>query len=756
MILDSLRAIVQDVNASPNLEEAMRSLVNGVFEAINANVCSVYLVDPVSEQLVLLATEGLNQTAVGVIRLNLDEGLVGLVAQRGEPVNLADAHKHARYKLFTEADEEEFHAFLGVPIIHYGEVVGVLVVQQLESERYQDDTVSFLITLAAQLAGAINQAGLSGDIARMQRGEILNKTYYGLPGSPGLVSGTAVVVYQHADLDSVPDRKIKNVEREIEIFHGAVNQVKEEMQNLSIQMGEILPSEEHAVFDAYALMLSSGSLLDDTIKRIEGGNWAAGSLRQTIQDHTQIFREMSDPYLRERADDIRDLGRRVIMKLQSQKTDKNQWQFPENGILIGEEITATQLGEVPVGRLKGIISVHGSTASHVAILARAMQIPCSMGVVDLPVSRIDGLDIIIDGYEGQVIVEPDNEVRVHIEALILEEQQLAEELKEIAHLPAETTDNYRVTLFANTGLLSDVSPLIISGAEGIGLYRTEVMFQMRQQFPSETDQLNVYRGLLESMHPRPVILRTLDVGGDKALDYFSFEESNPFLGWRGIRLTLDHPEIFSTQLRAMVRANIGFNNLEIMLPMVSNIQEVKQSSALLDQVVEELQEEGFDVVRPKLGVMIEVPAAVLLIGSFAPYIDFVSIGSNDLTQYMLAVDRNNERVSRLFDSFSPAMVRVMKQIVDEARKHDLHVGICGEFAADPMGAILLLAMGLDSLSMSVGALGRVKRVVRNISKESADILLEEVLVMDESTQIRRRIIAELKKHDLAGLLRAGN
>lgn len=734
----------------------MGTLVQGVLDAIDADVCSVYLVDPVSEQLVLLATQGLNQAAVGLVRLSLDEGLVGLVAQRGEPVNLAEASKHPRYKLFNEADEEDFTAFLGVPIIHYGSTVGVLVVQQREMLRYQDDTVSFMVTLAAQLSGAINQAGLRGDIARMQRGEILNKTYYGLPGSPGLVSGSAVVVYQHADLDLVPDRKVEDIDNEILIFKAAVKQVKQEMENLSEQMASILPSEEHAVFDAFALMLSSGSLLDDTIKRIEEGNWAAGSLRQTIQEHTRIFREMSDPYLRERADDIRDLGRRVIMKLQSQKSDKGDWQFPENGILVGDEITATQLGEVPIGRLKGIVSVHGSTSSHVAILARAMEIPCAMGVMDLPVARLDGLDIIIDGYEGQVIVEPDKEVRDHIEALIVEELQLSEELKEIAHLPAETLDKHRVTLFANTGLLSDVSPLIISGAEGIGLYRTEVLFQMRHQFPSETDQMHVYRDLLQNMHPRPVVLRTLDVGGDKALDYFTFEESNPFLGWRGIRLTLDHPEIFSTQLRAMIRADIGLNNLEIMLPMVSNLQEVKQSAALIDQVIEELLEEGFEVTKPKLGVMIEVPAAVLLIGTFAPYIDFVSIGSNDLTQYMLAVDRNNERVSRLFDSFSPAIIRVLKLVVIEARKHDLHVGICGEFASDPMGAVLLLAMGLDSLSMSVGALGRVKRVIRNMTKKEADALLEEVLEMGDSGDIRRRIIEELEAHDLAGLLRAGN
>ncbi len=754
-MLNALGLIVQRVNVSPNLETAMSELVGGVYEELSPDVCSVYLIDPETQELVLLASEGLSQDAVGKIRLSFDEGLVGLVAQRGEPINIADADKHPRYKLFEEANEEDFHAFLGVPIIHYGHTVGVLVIQQEKVEAYSGDVTSFLITLAAQLSGAINKASLSGDIARMESGELISKTYYGLPGSPGLVSGEAVVIYNKTKLDTVPDREIEDVDGEIKKFNAAVRVVKDEMVSLSAEMEKILPGEEHAVFDAYAMMLSSGSLLDDTIAGIKAGNWAAGSLRKTIEEHSKIFAAMSDPYLRERADDIRDLGSRIISKLKVTGARESDWQFPENGILVGDEITATQLGEVPVDRIKGIVSVHGSTTSHVAILARAMQIPCAMGVADLPVSRIEGHEIIIDGYEGQVIVEPSQEVYDRVNYLIIEEQELTEELKEIASLPAETKDKHRVTLFANTGLLSNVSPLIINGAEGVGLYRTEVLYQMRSQFPSEKDQVNVYRELLSNMHPRPVVLRTLDVGGDKALDYFSFEESNPFLGWRGIRLTLDHPEVFIIQLRAMIIADVELNNLRIMFPMVSNVEEVIQSSALVDQVMEELLEEGYKVKRPQLGVMIEVPASVLLIRSFAPYIDFVSIGSNDLTQYMLAVDRNNESVSKLYDSFSPAMIMVIKRVVEDAREHNLHVSICGEFAADPLGAVLLLAMGLDSLSMSVGALGRVKRVIRNITKAEADAVLADVLEMNCSAEIRQRITHELESRGLSGLIRAG-
>ncbi|MDH5371109.1 MAG: phosphoenolpyruvate--protein phosphotransferase, partial [Gammaproteobacteria bacterium] len=491
-----------------------------------------------------------------------------------------------------------------------------------------------------------------------------------------------------------------------------------------------------------------------TRDRIKEGNWAAGALRQTIQEHEQVFHEMEDSYLRERADDVRDLGRRILMHLQDVSQDAIE--FPDNTVLIGDDISASMLAEVPRDKLTGVISVRGSRTSHVAILARAMSIPAVMGATDLPVGKIDGRTIIADGYSGRVFISPTEKVVNEFQRLIDEEDALSDELTALRDLPAQTEDGIKISLLANSGLLSDITPSLQSGAEGIGLYRTEFPFMERQKFPSEEEQRSIYRQVLESFHPRPVTLRTLDVGGDKALPYFPIEEDNPFLGWRGIRITLDHPEIFLVQIRAMVRASSGLNNLKILLPMISDIAELNEALGYIHQVYGELLEEGEDVVMPEIGVMIEVPSSVYQAGNLARRVDFLSIGTNDLTQYILAVDRNNARVASLYDSLHPAVIRAILQVVESARVHNVPVSVCGEMAGDPIAALLLLAMGIDSLSMSVSSLPRVKWVIRNITRERARQILSEVLLIEDAAGIRKYLNETFESAGMGGLVRAGN
>jgi len=299
---------------------------------------------------------------------------------------------------------------------------------------------------------------------------------------------------------------------------------------------------------------------------------------------------MEDSYLRERADDVSDLGRRILKYLQDESQEDIE--FPDNTILVGEDISASMLAEVPAEKLIGVVSVRGSRTSHVAILARAMSISTVMGVTDLPVGKIDGRTIIADGYSGRVFISPSEKVINEFQKLIDEEAALSDELMALRDLPAQTEDGIEISLLVNSGLLSDITPGLQSGAEGIGLYRTEFPFMKRQTFPSEEEQRSIYRQVLESFHPRPVTLRTLDIGGDKTLPYFPIEEENPFLGWRGIRITLDHPEIFLVQVRAMIRASFGLNNLKILLPMISNINELNEAQGLIHQVYGELLEEG--------------------------------------------------------------------------------------------------------------------------------------------------------------------
>ena len=755
-MLDTLRRLIQEVNVARNLEEALTIIVQRIKQIIEADVCSVYLADSNNEHYVLMATEGLQPEAVGQVRLGAGEGLVGLVAQRAEPLNLDDAPSHPRYRYFPITGEEHFHAFLGVPIIHHRDVVGVLVVQRHAKMHFDEDNETLLITMAAQLAGAIAHAEVSGDLAGLDNkpdsGDS-SRALLGQPGAPGIAIGKICVMYPFADIRAIPNREVENVTTEIINFNAAINAVKKDMKDLASRLHDKLPTEERALFDVYSLMLDSESFTGVTRGRIEAGNWAPGALRETIEEHEQVFNQMEDAYLRERVEDIRDLGRRVLMYLQQNKQESRE--FPPRTVLVGEEITASMLAEVPSQNLCGVISVRGSSTSHVAILARALGIPAVMGATDLPVGRIDGAEVIADGYSGRVYLKPPEGLRKEYERLVGEEAALTEELLVLKDLPSETQDGQHIALYVNTGLLADLTPSRHSGAEGVGLYRTEFPFMVRQRFPGEVEQLEIYRQVLEAFAPRPVVLRTLDVGGDKALPYFPIQEDNPFLGWRGIRITLDHPEIFLVQVRAMMRASVGLNNLNILLPMICDVSELHDALALIHQSYGELLEDGVDVVMPKVGVMIEVPSAVYQAGSLSRRVDFLSIGTNDLTQYLLAVDRNNPRVADLYDSLHPAVIRAMLQVVESARVHNKPVSVCGEMAGDPAAAILLVGMGIHSLSMNVSSLARVKWVIRNMTQDRAMEILSEVLMMEDVHSIRSYLNNTLEIAGMGGLVRAG-
>jgi len=377
-----------------------------------------------------------------------------------------------------------------------------------------------------------------------------------------------------------------------------------------------------------------------------------------------------------------------------------------------------------------------------------------MGAVDLPYNNLEGKEVIVDGYKGEVVTNPSDELRTRFLETIKEQDQLTEGLEELKGVPCETTDRHRVHLWVNTGLMSDVIHSLNKGAEGIGLFRTEIPFLLSERFPSELEQSKIYRDQLEAFAPMLVTMRTLDIGGDKSLPYFPIEEENPFLGWRGIRVTLDHPEIFTAQIRAMLRASIGLENLQIMLPMISNTNEVTSAIQLIKKSHRELLQEGLDVRFPPIGVMIELPAAVYQTRVLAKMVDFISVGSNDLTQYLLAVDRNNPRVADLYTAFHPAVLSALQQVVNESSAEGIPVSICGEMAGDPGAAVLLVAMGFDVLSMNASALLKVKSVIRNISLEAAQDLLDQVLQLDDAQSIRSAVDLALYNAGVDRLLRS--
>ena len=755
-MLSALRHIVQQVSAAEDVQSALELIVTSVRETMKTEVCSVYLRDKNTDRLVFMATDGLNKQAEGRLSLAKDQGLVGLVSKREEPIKLEHASSHPSYKYLPDTGEEKFESFMGSPIIHHREVLGVLVVQQSKSRSFDELEESFLVTIAAQLAGVIAAAQVTGAIQPFKDASFQkNIQFKGSAGAPGVAVAAGAVLHHCCDLSSVPDRLCDDVEEEVSFFQACLEEVRQDIGQLQKKFASRIAKQEAALFNVYLQMLDDSAIGDEVIKKIsEHKRWAQSALADVILAHIRNFELMEDAYLRERAVDVKDIGLRILSYLQEAEPAKHEYDEPV--ILIGEELTASMLGEVPRDKLAGLVSVKGSSNSHVAILARSMNIPTVMGVEGLPINKLDGLPLIIDGYHGHVIANASDNIRKRYIDFQEEEVLVNKGLALLKNLPCETIDKYRLPLMVNTGLMTDVIRSLEQGAEGVGLFRTEIPFLLNDGFPSEEEQRETYRSHLESFYPMPVTMRTLDIGGDKALPYFPIEEENPFLGWRGIRVTLDHPEIFLVQVRAMLKANEGLGNLQILLPMISNVSELEESLDLIQRAHGELIVDGYKTPCPKVGVMIEVPSAVYQIRDLAKRADFFSVGSNDLTQYLLAVDRNNARVAKLYSHYHPAVIRACYTIVQEAKAMGKPVSICGEAAGDPAAAVLFLAMGFDSLSMGASNIPRVKSMIRFIEHPKAKRILNAVLSLNNAQDIEDYLHRNLQDVGITPVLKPLN
>ncbi len=751
--------IIQGVSSSEDLRSALALIVTQVKKIVRADACTLHLADQELGEYVLMAAVGLDEALIGKLRLKFGQGLIGLVGEREELINLEKAQLHSQFYAHPLLDEQKFSAFIGIPIIEHGALIGVLAVQRKKEGYFAEEEEAFLVTLAVQLAGELAQSRIQEALRELTRASDkktkVTTVLSGVSGAPGVAIGRAVVVYPPADLDAVPDRAIDeaDIESEMTAFKGALKLARAEINKLQARARKSLSVTEQELFEAYSRILDSHSLSDEVAEEIQGGQWAQAALRRVIKRHVAQFESLDDGYLRERASDLRDLGRRILAHLQS--NESHQPTYPKNTVLVSEELSATALMEVPEGRLVAVLSSTGSSNSHVAILARALGVPTVMGIGDSSLMQVDGKEIIVDGYNADVYISPTAAIKKEFKALAEEERQLDAELEALKELPAKTPDGYAFSLMVNTGLSIDAHLSFSVGAEGIGLYRTEMPFMIRARFPTEEEQRVMYQQLLSTFAPMPVVMRSLDIGGDKCLPYFPIDEANPFLGWRGIRISLDYPHIFLQQLRAMLQANEGLGNLSILLPMISSVSEVEASKRFIKQAYDELLAEGSTIVMPKIGLMVEVPAAVYQAYELALRVDFLSVGSNDLIQYLLAVDRNNARVAELYDGLHPAVLRALKQTADAAHKAGKPISICGELASDPIAVVLLMAMGYDTLSMNARALPRVKWVIRQISLAHAKELLVEVLKMDDPKEIRCHMELALEDLGLASLIRAG-
>jgi phosphotransferase system enzyme I (PtsP) len=730
-------------------------IVKEVRDAMSAGVCSVYLFDEADQNYVLMATEGLRQESIGKVRMAMREGLVGLVAAKEEPLNLQDADQHPNFAYFEETGEAPFHSFLGVPIIHHRKVLGVLVLQQETRRRFASEEEAFVVTVCAQLSGAIAHAEATGalrQLASAGRGKSKEAVFPGIPSSSGVGIGRVVLVTSSSDLKMVPERLTDNPSAEVKLFREALKATKRDMRNLGNGLSGKLSAEEFALFEVYIRLLDDRVLINEVISAIKLGQAAPSAWSTVILKHVRTFQKMDDPYLRERAADVNDLGVRVLEYLQAK--DKDRAPMPRRIVLVGEDLSATALADIPVHRLVGIISLKGSSNSHMAIVGRALGIPTVMGAINLPWVELEGQELIVDGSTGDVISRATRSVRRHYVQRQREEKLFNKDLEKLRDIPCHTPDGIRFSLWVNTGLRQDTARSLKSGAEAVGLFRTEIPFLMRTSFPTEDEQIEIYREQLSDFAPRPVTMRTLDIGGDKDLPYFPIEEENPFLGWRGIRISLDHPEIFLVQIRAMLRASEGINNLRIMLPMISNVPELDRALQLIERAYQELtQEEGYTIKRPLIGAMIEVPAAVYQVKEIGRRVDFMSVGTNDLTQYLLAVDRNNPRVADLYHTLHPSVLRALKQIYDQASSVNCQLSICGEMAGDPLSTVILLGLGYETFSMSASSLLRVKSILLNVSRKDAKLLSKKALKMSSSKEIITFLAQSLNQPDVIKLLK---
>lgn len=746
-MLITLRRIIQEVQTASDLDEALAIIVRRVKEAIPVDACAIYLIEGETDQYVLMAADGLNPSLIGQIRLDRSEGLVGWVGEYQELINLQNATAHPRGGAFAETGEAGYHAFLGVPLIDYRQTLGVLVAWRQAEDLFDPQEAAFAVTLAARLAKVIHDDATIRKVTRLLDGEAPGSAFIqGIQGAPGVAIGTLALLDPLADLASIPDRPVPDRAAEEATFKAAVATVQEELRASGECLAADLPSEARALFEVYVMLLGSDSLMADTLQRIRAGNWAPGAWRDTIAERARVFDRMEDPYLRARAEDIRDIGRRVLISLQTEV--KASIQYPQRCILVGEAVGITEIVAVPGDRLIGVVSQHGSALSHAAVLARALGIPAVVGLAALPIGRLDGREAVVDGDQARVYLQPSPAVVAAYQLRASEAEALAARLGALRDEPAETPDGVRVPLQVNAGFIAELAPALAHGAEGIGLFRTEFAFMARETFPVEDEQYLLYRTVLESFAPKSVTLRTLDVGGDKSLPYFPMVEDNPFLGCRGIRFTLDHPEIFLIQLRAMVRANAGLNNLRVLFPMIGRVDEVDEALRLLNRAYRELVTEGRAAAKPLVGAMIEVPSAVYLTAALAKRVDFLSVGTNDLTQYLLAVDRNNAAVATPYDSLHPAVLHAVRHVVEEAHRQGKPAGVCGEIAGDPAGVLLLLGMGADTLSMNPTRLARVKGTIRRFTAQQARALLEEALALEDGFAIHRLLVGALEEAGL--------
>jgi phosphotransferase system enzyme I (PtsP) len=771
-----LEEIGRIIAQTPDAEAGVQQIVDSIAEHMSMEVCSIYLYDSEAHDLSLWATHGLDPSSVGNVRMSVDEGLTGIVAQTLQPVMAVDALAHPRYKYFPETGEERYHSFLGVPVVERGQLLGALVVQTSRRRRFTLNEVRLFKAIATPIAGLLAQMKLHARLASKEKeyaerlDEAVNRLatqedgkgraggahkvhtrLAGFAASPGFGIGRAHLMKPEVSFADIPRERKNPVKRERARLRLAVRNSIHELQTTRRRIQETVPEVDAAVFDTQRLMLQDDTFINRIDEHVEAGMSAEAGLERTIEELSSHFEKLEDAYFKDRSLDIRDIGQRVLRHLLG--VGERMPSFKTSVVLVATDVALSDLAMVEHENLQGVVLASGGVTSHASILAKSLEIPTVVGVEHAEATIREGDHLIVDGNAGVVYVNPPVEVVREYERLAREARAFTRDLERLRDLPAETLDGHRVTLSANIALLADVHLARLHGADGIGLYRTELPFLSHRDFLTEDEQFDLYRRLVTGMEGKPVTIRTLDLGADKYPRYMNMpREDNPFLGWRSIRISLEMPQVFKEQLRAILRAS-ALGPVRVMFPMISSLEEIRQVKWILAEAQQELTAEGieFDPAMP-VGMMLEVPSAVYLAPYFAEEVDFFSIGTNDLIQYILAVDRSNRKVGPLYEPLHPAVLQCVANAIAAANRAGKRVSLCGEMAADPTCTLVLVGLGLDDLSAGPFFIPAIKRLIRAVRYEAVQSMAEEVLRLPTVSEVKGCIFETIRELGLIDVM----
>ena len=722
---------LREVMAEPESAQVrLDKLVRAIAANMVAEVCSIYLMRA-GNVLELFATEGLNPEAVHKTRLKVGEGLVGTIADNATPLSLPEASSHPKFAYRPETGEEIYHSLLGVPILRAGHVAGVLVVQNRTMREYDEDEIEAMQTIAMVLAELVGQGQLV-EAAEIRQTEYARKLPYRLDGqvlAEGIAQGIAVL---HEPRVAVERLIAENPAEEQDRLALAIGALQKSIDDMMASGDMIAEGEHREVLETFRMFAHDKGWRARIQEAIKTGLTAEGAVERVQMETRARMIAITDPYLRERLNDLDDLANRLLRHLTGRADTASKDILPDDAILVARNMGPAELLDYDRTRLKAVVIEECSPTSHVAIVARALGIPL-VGRTEGVLDRIDAGDaIIVDGDVGQIFVRPTADVlAAYGDAMAVKVQRRAE-YAALRDMPAESLDGVSVSLMMNAGLTVDLPHLAETGAAGIGLFRTELQFMVSATMPRLAAQVELYGSVLDAAGDRPVIFRTLDIGGDKVLPYLvGPREENPALGWRAIRLTLDRPALLRYQLRALLMA-AGGRPLSVMFPMVADVSELRAARGILERELSRLERLGQPrPSRLRVGTMFEVPALAFQLPALRPYVDFISIGSNDLFQFFFAVDRANPRMADRYDTLAPSMLRFLRQIVQECDAAGLPIGLCGEMAGRPLEAMALIGLGLRSISMQPGAIGPIKAMVRSLNVAELARYMDTLLTLPD-------------------------